>query len=211
MADQITFRLPRHIAIVTKGKHVYAEKHSKPIQQVYDKSNLIILSTIKEIVRLNIPIATFYLLSTRAKELPNFSDVTDSLADFFSSLCENNLVVNNKIKISFIGKWYDFPGKLVNSIKRVIDKTKDYDSFFVNFCINYDGQQEIVDAVKLIAMQIRAGKLDPDLIIINGSKRTSDLLLWDSSNAKVYFTNKLWPDFDKLELMDAIREYQKGE
>src|SRR3989338_9033473 len=192
MADQITFRLPRHIAIVTKGKHVYAEKHSKPIQQVYDKSNLIILSTIKEIVRLNIPIATFYLLSTRAKELPNFSDVTDSLADFFSSLCENNLVVNNKIKISFIGKWYDFPGKLVNSIKRVIDKTKDYDSFFVNFCINYDGQQEIVDAVKLIAMQIRAGKLDPDLItketikentyssyfmphdliIINGSKRT---------------------------------------
>lgn len=229
--EDILFKLPRHIAIVTKGKHIYADKHGKAISQVYHKSNLIILSTITEIVRLNIPITSFYLLSTRSSQLEHFSSVVDSLSDFFSALADNNLIHSNRIKISVFGKWYDFPGKLVDSIKKVIDKTKDYDSFFVNFCINYDGQQEIVDAVKLVAMQIRAGKIDPDLItketikeniyssyfmppdliVVNGTKKSSDLLLWDSPNAKVYFTNKLWPDFDRLELMDAIREYQKGE
>lgn len=229
--DVIKFKLPRHIAIVTKGKHIYAEKHKIPIGDVYKKSNLIILTTISSSVKLNIPITTFYLLSTKAQELEHFSAVIDSLTEFLNDLSGKELVHNNKIKVSVIGKWYDMPGKFVDSIKNIIEKTKEYDSYFVNFCINYDGQEEIVDAVKLISMQIKSGKLDaelinkdmvkeniyssyflpPDLIIINGSKRTSDLLLWDSPNAKVYFTNKLWPDFDRMELMDAIREYQKGE
>lgn len=229
--DTIRFTLPRHIAIVTKGKHVYAEKHKKAIEEVYNKSNLIMLSTIASAAKLKIPITTFYLLSTKSYELEHFSAVVDSLAEFFNELAEKEIIHKNKIKISVFGKWYDMPGKLVDSIKKVMEKTKEYDSFFVNFCINYDGQQEIIDALKLVSMQIKSGKLDaelisketikenlyssyfmpPDLIIINGSKRTSDLLLWDSPNAKVYFTNKLWPDFDRLELMDAIREYQKGE
>jgi undecaprenyl diphosphate synthase len=54
--------------------------------------------------------------------------------------------------------------------------------------------------------------LPPDLIIKNGLKKiTSSLLLWDSSQAKIYFTNKYWPDFDKTDFMDAIKEFQKGE
>ncbi len=227
----IQFKLPRHIAFVTKGKHIYAEKHNIPIGEVYKKSNLIILSTIASAVKLNIPIVTFYLLSTKSEQLEHFSTVIDSLTEFFNELADKELIHKNKIKVSVLGKWYHLPGKIVDSIKNLMEKTKDYDGFFVNLCINYDGQEEIVDAVKLIARQVTAGKIDaelidkdmikenvyssyflpPDLVIINGSKRTSGLLLWDSPNAKVYFTNKLWPDFDRIELMDAIREYQKGE
>jgi len=229
--DIIKFKLPRHIALVTKGKHIYAEKHKIPIEKVYKRSNIIILSTIASSVKLNIPITTFYLLSIKGKELEHFSTVMDSLTEFFNDLASKELIHKNQIKISVLGKWYDLPGKFVDSIKNIIEKTKEYDSYFVNFCINYDGQEEIVDAVRLISRQIKADKLDaelinkelikentyssyflpPGLIIINGSKRTSDLLLWDSPNAKVYFTNKLWPDFDRMELMDAIRDYQKGE
>ncbi len=230
-SEIIQFKLPRHIALVTKGKHIYAEKHKIPIERVYKKNNVIILSTIASSIKLKIPITTFYILSTKSHKLEHFSTVVDSLTEFFNDLANKELIHKNKIKISVLGKWYDMPGKFVDSIKNLIEKTKDYDSSFVNFCINYEGQQEIVDAVKLISRQIKADKLDPemitkelikesiyssyflppDLIIINGSKRTSDLLLWDSPNAKVYFTNKLWPDFDRIELMDAIREYQKGE
>jgi len=229
--DIIQFKLPRHIAFVTKGKHIYAERHKVSIENVYKKSNVIILSTIASDVKLNIPITTFYLLSTGSQELEHFSTVVDSLTEFFNELAEKELVHKNKIKVSVFGKWYDMPGKFVDSIKNLMERTKEYDSYFVNFCVNYDGQEEIVDAVKLIARQIKAEKIDaeminkdmikeniyasyflpPDLIIINGSKTTSNLLLWDSPNAKVYFTNKLWPDFDRVELMDAIREYQKGE
>ena len=81
-------------------------------------------------------------------------------------------------------------------------------------------------------MQIKSGRLDPelidkdsikeslytsyflppDLMIKNGSKKeTSGFLLWDSVNSKICFTNKLWPDFDKIEFMDAIKDYQKGD
>jgi len=230
-SDIIKFKLPRHIALVTKGKHIYAEKHKIPIEEVYKKSNVIILSTIASSVKLHIPVTTFYVLSTKTHELEHFSTVVDSLTEFFNDLANKEIIHKNQIKISVLGKWYDLPGKFVDSIKSLIEKTKEYDSYFVNFCINYDGQEEIVDAIKLISRQLKAEKLDaeminkelikeniyssyflpPDLIIINGSKTTSDLLLWDSPNAKVYFTNKLWPDFDRIELMDAIRDYQKGE
>jgi len=227
----IKFKLPRHIALVTKGKHIYAEKHKITIEKVYNRSNIIILSTIASSVKLNIPITTFYILSTKSEKLEHFSNVIDSLTEFFNNLADKELIHKNQIKISVLGKWYDMPGKFVDSIKNLIEKTKEYDSYFVNFCINYNGKEEIVDAIKLLARQIKADKLDaeminkemikeniyssyflpPDLIIINGSKTTSDLLLWDSPNAKLYFTNNLWPDFDKTQLMDAIREYQKGE
>jgi undecaprenyl diphosphate synthase len=229
--EAISFKLPRHVAIVTKGKHIYAAKHNIPIETIYEKSNVLILSTISSSVKLGIPITTFYLLSTEKDSLPDFSIVADSLTKFFVELSDKELIHKNKIKISVIGKWYDLPGKLVDAIKNVLEKTKEYDSYFVNFCMNYDGQQEIIDAMKLISRQIKADKLDaemitkdmikdntyssyflpPDLIIINGSKTTSDLLLWDSPNARVYFTNKLWPDFDRIEFMDAIKEFQKGE
>lgn len=229
--DIIKFTLPKHIAIVTKGKHIYAEKHKIPVGEVYQKSNVIILSTIASAVKLSVPIITFYILSTETQDLPDSSIVIDSLTEFFNDLANKELLHKNQVKVSVLGKWYDLPGKFVDSIKNLIEKTKEYDSYFVNFCINYNGQEEIVDAIKLISRQIKADKLDaeminkdlikeniyssyfipPDLIIINGSKRTSDLLLWDSPNAKLYFTNKLWPDFDKMELMDAIKEYQKGE
>ncbi|MFH1323653.1 MAG: polyprenyl diphosphate synthase [Nanoarchaeota archaeon] len=229
-SDTIRFKLPRHIAIVTKGKHIYSKKHNTPIGEVYKRSNLIILSTISSAVKLNIPTLTFYILSTGSSELEHFSTVIDSLTEFLNDLSEKELIHKNRIKVSVLGKWYDLPSKIVDSIKNIIEKTKDYDGFFVNFCLNYDGQEELVDAIKLIARQITSQKitsglitkdtikeniyssyfLPPDLIIVNGSKKSSGLLLWDSPNAKVYFTNKLWPDFDRIEFMDAIKEYGKG-
>ena len=229
--DSIQFKIPRHIALVTKGKHIYAEKHKITIEKVYERSNVLILSTIASSVKLNIPITTFYILSTKGEQLEHFSTIIDSLTEFLNNLANKELIHKNKVKISVLGKWYNLPGKFVDSIKNIIEKTKDYDGYFVNFCINYDGQEEITDALRLIARQIKAEKIDadmitkelikeniyssyflpPDLIVINGSKKTSDLLLWDSPNAKVYFTNKLWPDFDRIELMDAIKEFQKGE
>ena len=101
----------------------------------------------------------------------------------------------------------------------------------MNFCINYSGQEEIVDAIKLVARQVKADKLDvdaitssvvkeniyssyflpPDLMIVNGARRsTNGLLLWDSSLSQIYYTNKMFPDFDRTEFMDAIKEFQKG-
>ena len=121
----------------------------------------------------------------------------------------------NQIKMSFFGKWYDLMPDLVDVMKKFQSDTKDYDKFFVNFCINYDGQEEIVDACKLVARLVKADKLDPDSItkqeikdniyssflppdlIVSFTDKTEGLLLWDSANSKLVFPRKPFEEFTK--------------
>ncbi|MFH1642013.1 MAG: polyprenyl diphosphate synthase [Nanoarchaeota archaeon] len=226
----IKLEVPKHVAIVTEGKTTWTKKHELSIEEAYKKSFIIIRSTTHSAIKLGIPIITFYLLSTKMKDLEQFSILMDSLKDFFDDLINREFIGKSGVKINVFGKWYDLPGRVVESIKNTVDKTKDNNNYYLNFCINYSGQEEIVDAIKLIARKIKADKLDidsitkemvkenlyssnfspPDLIIINGTTKTSDLLLWDSGRTSIYFTNKLWPDFDRIDFMDAIKEYQKG-
>ena len=131
-----------------------------------------------------------------------------------------------------MGKWYDIPGRAVDSIKSAIEETKDYDEFFLNFCVNYDGQEEIVDACKLVCRQVKAGKLEvesitkelikenlyssyylpPDLIIKSGKKRsTCGFLLWDSAYSEIYFMDKYFPECKITDFLKAIDMYRKIE
>lgn len=223
-------RMPKHIAITTEGKIIWAKRNKVELEEAFKKSFVIINSTIKTQIAKNVPVVTFYLLSTDIKELEAFSQVMDYYTAFFSELATDDVVHQNKIKITVLGKWYDLPGRVVEHIKKMVDATKDYDNFFVNFCLNYDGQEEIVDACKLIARQVKAEKIDidsitkdvfkeniyasyflpPDLIIKNGIRNvTSGLLLWDSPFATIRFSGKLWPDFGKDDFEKAIEYYQK--
>jgi len=170
------------------------------------------------------------LIPEELKNEEKFSAFLDKFIEFFNFLKLHALVHENKIKITAIGKWYDLPGRAVDSIKDLVDETKDYDTFFLNFCINYDGQEEIVDACKLIARQIKADKLDvdainkevikeniyssyflpPDLIIKNGlRKRTSGFMLWDSSDSEIYFTGKRFPEFTKTDFLNIVKLHQR--
>jgi undecaprenyl diphosphate synthase len=229
----LKIKVPRHIGITTDGIEKWALKNSISYEDAYKRNFLILKSTIKLQVKLKIPILSFYILDQNYdKESEAYSYLLDAIVDMFNDIATNEIIHENKIKISVLGKWYNLPGRVVDAIKKVITETKDYDGFFVNFCINYDGQEEIVDAIKILGMQIKSGKLDPelidkdsikeniyssyflppDLMIKNGSrKETSGFLLWDSVKTKICFTNKLWPDFDKTEFMDAIKDYQKGD
>ena len=229
----LRIKVPRHIGITTDGTEKWALKNNLSYEDAYKRSFLILKSTIKLQVSLKIPILSFYILDKNVdRESQNYPYLLDAIVNMFNEMAYSKIINKNKIKISVLGKWYNLPGRVVDSIKGAIAETKDYDAFFVNFCINYDGQEEIVDAIKLLGMQIKAGKIDPelidknsikeniyssyflppDLIIKNGTrKETSGFLLWDSVNTKLCFTNKLWPDFDKTEFMDAIKDYQKGD
>ena len=229
--DAFKIKLPRHIALTMNGIGEWSKKNKVSLEDANNRSFLILKSTVKTQIRLGIPILTFYLMpETMDKDSESYEQTLNSIINFFTELASSELINKNRVKISVLGKWYDLPGRIVDVIKKTIDGTKDYDSFFLNFCVNYNGQQEIVDACKLIAMSVKAGKIDPEainkemikenlyssyflppgLVIKNGlNKTTSGLLLWDSQKSKIHFTNKLWPDFDKTEFMDAIKEYQK--
>lgn len=225
--------MPKHIGITTDGIEKWALKNNISYEDAYKRNFLIIKSTMKLQVRLKIPILSFYIMDQNVdKESEYYPHLLDAIVNMFNNVSNNEFINENKIKISVLGKWYNLPGRVVDSIKNAINETKDYDGFFVNFCINYNGQEEIVDAIKILGMQIKSGRMDPELIdkdlikenlyssyflppglmIKNGNRReTSGFLLWDSVNTKICFTNKLWPDFDKTEFLDAIKDYQKGD
>lgn len=224
-------KLPKHVAVTIKGHYAWAKKNKKDFDEVYAKGFGIVKNIIKTQVSLNIPIMTLYLLSENMPSLEQFPVYTEALVNFLKSLREDKILHDNKVKISVLGKWYDLPASVVEPIKALIEETKEYDNFFLNFCINYNGQEEIADACRLIARKVKAEKLEPeaidkavlkenlysssflapDLLIITGLRNElSGLLLWDSAYSRIFFANKPWPEFDQSDFLDALRFFQKG-
>jgi undecaprenyl diphosphate synthase len=225
-------RTLKHLAITTHGMEPFAREKKKPPEEVYKKSFQIIKELIDLQIKNKIPILTIYLLPEELKKEEVFSAFLDEFIAFFNSIKGLSIIHDNKIKISALGKWYDLPGRAVEPIKNIIEETKDYDNFFLNFCINYNGQEEIVDACKMIARQIKADKLDvdsitketikdnvyssyflpPNLIIKNGKrKQTSGVLLWDSIKTDIYFTEKYFPRFTKSDFSKAIEQFSTAQ
>lgn len=220
--------IPKHLALSYTD---YTTTNIKvPVDEFFKNKFSKIKDMVDVQISYGIPVMTIYLLSTEEKENVNFSVVIDTLTNFFNDFAKEKKIFDSKIKISFLGKWYNLPSKLVDSIKKLTEETRDYDSFFLNFCINYDGQEEIIDACRLIARRIKSGKLDPDniskemikenlyssyflppelMIVIDGQKHLSGFLLWDSTKAKIYFSDKKWADFSVSDVEKALMHYEK--
>ncbi len=184
--------------------------------------NRLVKDLVKLQVKNNVPVMTIYLL---AKD--DYSGVHDqdllirSISGLFDELFNWDFIDKNKIKIFVLGKWYDLSGHIVTGIKNVINATKDNDFYFLNFCINYDGQDEIVDAAKIIARKVKFGKLkldDIDLTELKNNLSTSyfappekilvvskrlkllSFLLWDSAYSKIIFLKKDWDEIGQKDL-----------
>ena len=229
--DGIKKKIIRHIAITMHGMELWSEEKKKPIQETYKKSFDILKQIIELQVKQNIPIISIYVLPEQLKKEDKFPLFLDELIAFLNSIKSLSIVHENKIKVSTLGKWYDIPGRALDAVKDVLEETKDYDRFFVNLCINYNGREEVVDACKIIGRQIKAGKLDvdainkdiikenlytsyflpPDLIIKSGKvKQMTTFLLWDMPYARIYFTEKYFPEFTKSDFSKAIEYYNGG-
>lgn len=220
--------LPKHIALdYSFSNHINTKI---PATQYFKNKFMKLKEFIDAQLQYEIPVFTIYILPSMEKESIHFSAIMEALPFFFDELSKEKKIFEKKVKVSVLGKWYNLPSKGVESIKKIIEETKDYDSFFLNFCIKYDGQEEIVDASKVIARKIKAGKLDPDaitkdaikenlyssyflppelIIVIDGKKELSGFLLWDSINSQVYFSEKQWNEFSQNDLLKAVAHWKK--
>lgn len=138
----------------------------------------------------------------------------------FSKLKKDKRVHDNKIKIRFIGKTELFDKEIQKLVADLQEITKDYNDYIINFAFAYGGRQEIIEAVKRL---VRSGKEineenlqkdlwlsdDIDLIIRTGTeKRTSNFLPWQAAYAEWIFLDKMWPEFEKQDLLDCIKEFK---
>jgi tritrans,polycis-undecaprenyl-diphosphate synthase [geranylgeranyl-diphosphate specific] len=140
----------------------------------------------------------------------------------------------HKVNIKVIGKKELLPNRIMKLVNEIEESTKDYSNFFLNIALAYGGRTEIIDAVKRIALDVFKKKIsidrinenifekylytsnlpkpDPDLIIrTSGEERLSNFLLWQSAYSELVFLDIYWPEFRKIDLLRAIRTYQKRE
>lgn len=132
----------------------------------------------------------------------------------------------NKVNVTIFGRWYDLSGEVVEALKKVNNDTDDFDDFFLNICINYDGKQEITDASRVIIKKVLNEKLNedninPDMIkeniyssffipadlVVEPMYRFSGTFLWDSVNARIYFTGKKAHEIARPDVQKALDWY----
>lgn len=137
-----------------------------------------------------------------------------------------------QVRLRAIGRLNELPAGPLEDLNRVIAETATCDRMTLVLALSYGGRQELVDATRRIAAQVRDGHLlpeqitesliaqhlytadlpDPDLIIrTSGEMRLSNFLLWQGSYAELYVTPTLWPDFTKDDLQEAMAAYQRRE
>lgn len=181
-----------------------------------------------------IKIITLYVLS--AENLARDDDELHYLFDLIKARLEklynDPRIHKTRMRVKAIGRIELLPESLREVLNRLENVTKDYDDHYLNIAIAYGGQNELVDAVKKIATKIKEGSLDvnsidkdviesclytshlpqssPDMILrTSGEKRLSGFLIWQSAYSELVFMDVFWPEFRKIDLMRAIRTFQR--
>jgi len=220
--------LPNHIAVVMDGNGRWAKKRFLP-RFAGHKSGL---NATRDIVQacsdLGIPALTLFAFSSENWKRPK-REVSMLMDLFISSLQkEIDRLNENNVVIRFIGDLSAFSDKLQELIAESESSTSSNDGLKLNIAVNYGGRWDITQAVQQIAADVAKGNLSPDAIdndLVNsymslshlpepdlfirtgGEQRISNFLLWQIAYTELYFTDTLWPDFNKAELELALQAF----
>ncbi len=208
--------MPKHLAVNATRISEWSKKKGKPLDEAASKSVERLNEFIDFQLKKDIPILTLNLSSKTEEEIA-------ALNKFFRDLASDARITSKKVRVYVIGDWYDIDPELTDSIHNLMEKTKDYDAYFLCFCLKYDGQKELLAGVKLLAKKAVLEKISvddltldllkenlptsyfiPPEIIIETEKSYSGLLLWDSKGALIYYAEKMWLDFERKDLEKAI-------
>lgn len=220
-------RLPNHIAIIMDGNGRWAERRGLPRFE----GHLAGLESVRSTIRcLNnqyqIKYVTLYSFSTENWNRPE--DEVMSLFRLLEEIVDKETLELHKegVKIRYLGHLQELPQGLQLAINRALELTKNNTGMTLSLALNYGGRTEILDAVcRMIAEGISpqsideklfnnylytAGLPDVDLVIRTGGElRISNFLIWQSAYSEYYFTDVLWPDFDKKEVEKALLSYSQ--
>ncbi|MBI2550245.1 di-trans,poly-cis-decaprenylcistransferase [Candidatus Woesearchaeota archaeon] len=225
---------PKHVAIILDGNRRFAKRLMLKPWTGHEWGKKKVEKLLDWCVELGIKEVTLYAFS-----VDNFSrpkEEFDYIMKLFKEGCEElktdkRLQEKGKrlgIRIRFLGRLGMFPESVRKLMHEIMEKTANNTGLVVNFCMAYGGRQEIADAAKRMAADVQKGKLsaaavnddtlkkylylpeDPDLIIrTGGEKRLSGFLLYQSSYSELFFLEKMWPEFEKEDLVQVIEEFRQ--
>lgn len=225
-------RLPKHIAVIMDGNGRWAKQQGK--NRIFGHTNGVnaVRETSEACAELGIQYLTMYAFSAENWNRPQL-EVSALMTLLLKTINgELKTLIKNDIRLGAIGDIDALPKGVAKELREAIEKTSGGKRMELILALSYGGKNEILRAVKQIALQVQkneiglheineelisnnlytAGRPDPELLIrTSGEMRVSNFLLWQLAYAEFYFTDKFWPEFNKEELYKAIIDYQNRE
>ncbi|MDI9610844.1 MAG: polyprenyl diphosphate synthase [Archaeoglobales archaeon] len=229
-----TKELPRHIAIIMDGNRRFAKKKGLMEYMGHEFGSKKAEEVLEWCWELGIKMLTLYAFSTE-----NFSRSEIEKKNIFQiferelkRLLNDKKTFERKVRIKIVGRRELLPNEIQKLIEEVEKATEKHDKCYLNVAVAYGGRQELIDATKKILERVKKGELMPEEIdekIVNeslynshelyskvdivirsgGEQRLSNFLPWQTANSVAYFCDVYWPEFRKIDLLRAIREWQR--
>tara|TARA_Y100000815_G_scaffold239226_1_gene234016 strand:- start:17 stop:748 length:732 start_codon:yes stop_codon:yes gene_type:complete len=220
--------LPKHIAITMDGNGRWAKDKGKLRIFGHQHGVKAVRETVEAAAEIGIKFLTLYAFSTENWKRSE-REVNALMTLLISTISkETKTLMKNDICLNAIGNLSQLPKKCEQELEQAIEKTKNNKRMTLILALSYSGRWEIVNAVNKIMKEKNLrkelteeafqqylntkGVPDPELLIrTSGEHRISNFLLWQIAYSELYFTDTLWPDFRKEDLLKAIIDYQKRE
>ena len=220
--------VPNHVAIVMDGNGRWAKQRNLPRTDGHARGEASLLDVLHGAVEIGVRYVSAYAFSTENwKRSP---DEVRWLMGFNRDVIRRRRDELNDlgVRIIWAGREPRLWRSVINELRAAEQESRNNTTLTLQFCVNYGGRAEIVDAVRALAADARAGRVDPDRITeksisgrlyapevpdvdlfirSSGEQRTSNFLLWQSAYAEMVFLDRLWPDFDRRDLWHAIELY----
>ena len=231
LKDTPANKLPKHIGLILDGNRRWAKKKmlEANVGHLIGYENL--KDRLFDFFDAGIHYLSIYALSlenARKRSVNELKYIFKIILKAVDTVISESTVREEKVQFNVIGRVHLLPEDVQEKIKELIEFTKDHNQNFINLCIMYDGQEEIVDAVKKITEdKLKSEDITRDLIksylytknfpeldyiIRTGMEdgaRISGFLLWDASYAEFKFRTDLWPDYNKEMIIEDIKDYLK--
>jgi undecaprenyl diphosphate synthase len=218
--------LPEHIAITMDGNGRWAKEKGKMRVFGHNHGVKAVKDTVEGAVEYGIKFLTLFAFSTENWNRPR-QEVNALMTLLISTINkETKTLMENNVKLTSIGDISKLPEKCQKELSEAIEITKNNKRMTLTLALSYSGKWEIINAVKeIIKNKIDAESItenifeqylstknvpEPELLIrTSGEHRISNFMLWQIAYSELYFTDKMWPDFRRTDLKEAIINYQK--
>lgn len=225
-------KLPEHIAIIMDGNGRWAKQQGQPRAIGHAAGVESVKDIVEGAAEIGLKYLTLYTFSVENWNRPD--DEVNALMELLvdAVLRETPTLIKNNIRLETIGEISSLPVKCQEQLAKAKEVTRACSGLTLILALSYGSRNEIINAVKRVAEKVKLGEIDindindnifaneldtknvadPELLIrTSGEQRVSNYLLWQIAYTEFYFTEKLWPDFKRNDLFEAIVNYQHRE
>ncbi len=212
-----------HLAIILDGNRRWARKRGLPAAIGHKKGAENLRKLLPAFIAHGITHLTVFALSTENLKERNTSELKNIFRGIELFAKDEEIFRVNKIRLQLFGNLTKFPTTTKKVLRNLMERTKNYRELTLNLALDYGGRDEIVRAAnkfvksgrrateKSFGETLDSGRQsDPDLLIRTGGKqRISNFLIWQLAYAELYFTEKMWPEFNEVELKKALEWFHE--